>query len=208
MAVVGSAPSCLKNAPGFIDGHDLVVRINNFKTRGYERQVGARTDVYYSYFGNAVKKDPGELRRAGVKLCMCKCPDGHVIESAWHEQNGRRLGVDFRWIYQSRRGWWFCDTYVPSAERFLASFNALGRHVPTTGFACLFELLQFDCEIYATGFDFFASGKHNVDEHWRPGPSEDPIAHAPAREREWLKAYVKRHPKKLKLDETLRALLL
>jgi hypothetical protein len=37
-----------------------------------------------------------------------------------------------------------------------------------------------------TGFDFFASRIHNVSESWRPGNPDDPIGHAPERERAWL----------------------
>ena len=49
VAIVGSAPSCIENNAGFIDGHDLVVRINNYKIDGYENRVGNRTDVFYSF---------------------------------------------------------------------------------------------------------------------------------------------------------------
>lgn len=205
---MGSAPSCLQNPPGLIDAHDLVVRINNYKTRGHERHTGGRTDVHYSFYGVSIRKSAAELAADGVVLCLCKCPDGQPIESDWHCARNKMEGVDFRYIYRRRRTWWFCDTYVPTVARFLEPFEQLGRRMPSTGFACLFEVLSFDCAVYVTGFDFFASGVHNVDERWRPGSPDDPIGHAPAREAAWLKEFVKRNPDKVTLDESLRALLL
>jgi hypothetical protein len=44
--VVGNAPTLLgSGAGGWIDGHDIVVRFNDCKVRGFEQDVGARTDI-------------------------------------------------------------------------------------------------------------------------------------------------------------------
>lgn len=184
VAIVGSGPGVLDNAPGLVDSHDVVVRVNNYKL---SPAAGQRTDVFYSYFGNAVKKSAAELARDGVRLCMAKCPNALAIESRWHSENGKDHGVDFRWIYQKRAAWWFCDTYVPDLQEFLEGFALLGEHVPTTGFAAILAVLSFaPASVYLTGFDFFTSGVHNVDERWRAGASDDPIGHVPERERAWL----------------------
>ena len=78
VAVVGSAPSCLDNAPGFVDGHDIVVRVNNYKLGPAQ---GQRTDVHYSFYGSSIRKTAAELERDGVKCCMCKCPNAKPLES-------------------------------------------------------------------------------------------------------------------------------
>lgn len=188
VAIVGSAPSVLDNEPGFIDGeHDVVCRINNFKTSA---NAGYRCDVFYSFFGSSIRKSATELRVAGVKLCMNKCPNSQPIQSEWHLENGKMMGVDFTYIYRARSGWWPCDTFVPDDERFLRGFNLLDRHIPTTGFAAILDVLA--CKprmLYLTGFDFFSSGVHNVNEKWRPGNPADPIGHRPDLERDWLKAH-------------------
>ena len=206
MAIVGSAPSALRNRGSVIDAFDLVVRVNNYKLRPWENRLGHRTDVFYSFFGHSIKKRKVDLIRDGVSLCMCKCPNGQPIDSPWHAGE-RYRGVDFRWIYERRADWWFCDTYIPSETDFLEPFEILGRRMPTTGFACIFELLRFDCELYLTGFDFFTSRVHNVNERWRSGNAEDPIRHAPERERAWLKQYVAKHPERVRLDTVLRRML-
>jgi hypothetical protein len=192
VAIVGSAPSVLGNEPKFVDGHDVVVRVNNYKTGPAQ---GSRCDVFYSFFGSSIRKSAQELQRDGVTLCMCKCPDDKPIRSAWHEANGKQNGIDFRYIYRDRASWWFCDTFVPDSERFLRSFELLGGHVPTTGFAAILDVL--DCapaSVTLTGFDFFDSGKHNVNERWKPGDPNDPIGHRPELEKAWLAANADLHP--------------
>ena len=186
VALVGSAPSVLDNAPGFVDSHDVVVRVNNYKTG---TAPGFRCDVFYSFFGGSIKKNRDDLVNDGVRLCMCKCPNAKPIQSDWHERNGKQIGIDFGYIYEMRKDWWFCDTYVPTVERFVKSFQLLDRHIPSTGFAAILEVLACDpLSLYLTGFDFFSSGVHNVDEKWRPGDQEDPIGHRPHLESLWLAA--------------------
>lgn len=189
VAIVGSGPGCLDNSPGFVDSHDIVVRVNNHKT---SELTGFRTDVHYSFYGGSIRKTANELRAEGVTLCLCKCPDARALESKWHERNGKQNGIDFRYIYKARRDWWFCDTYVPTTAEFLASFELLDRHIPSTGFSALLLISSFaPARTYLTGFDFFASRVHNVDETWRPGNPDDPIGHFPEAERRWLARNVK-----------------
>lgn len=193
IALVGSGPGVLDNEPGLIDSHDVVIRVNNHRLIG--EATGSRTDVHYSFYGSSIKKSPAELQAEGVTLCMCKCPDAKVMESRWHQRMNKPHGVDFRYIYQARADWWFCDTYVPSVEEFLAHFQMLGGHVPTTGFAALLDVLSHaPASVYMTGFDFFASGKHNVSDKWKPGRPDDPIGHVPQVEAAWLRWNVRRHP--------------
>lgn len=186
VAIVGSGPGCTQNAAGFVDSHQVVVRVNNYKLTA---ATGKRCDVHYSFYGGSIKKTAEELQRDGVKLCLNKCPDGKFMESPWHRAQGKENGVDFRYIYRGRKDWWFCDTWIPEMEEFLASFHLLGDHIPSTGFAAL--LFVRSCEpksLFLTGFDFFSSRVHNVNEPWRPGNPDDPIGHAPERERAWLRA--------------------
>jgi len=184
VAIVGSGPGSLDNAPGLVDSHDVVVRVNNYKTG---KAQGYRCDVFYSFFGGSILKPAFDLQRDGVKLCICKCPNSKFIESEWHRKNGKMLGTDFRYIYKARANWWFCPTYIPDRAEFMEVFEMLGKHIPSTGFSALLAVLAHaPASIYLTGFDFFASRIHNVNEPWRPGNPDDPIGHAPERERAWL----------------------
>ena len=203
VAIVGSGPGVLQNPEGLIDSHDIVVRVNNYKLA---QGTGHRTDVFYSFFGTSIRKSAEDLKRDGVSLCMCKCPNAHAIESEWHRSNNKMIGVDYRPHYERRKAWWFCDTYIPETEDFLRWFDLLGRHVPTTGFAAILDLLSFaPAELYLTGFDFFTSGLHNVSEPWRLKNTDDPIGHVPERELAWLRANRAAYP--LGFDQALRLLL-
>jgi hypothetical protein len=105
------------------------------------------------------------------------------------------IGVDYRPHYARRENFWFCDTYIPTTEEFLVSFNLLGSHVPTTGFAAILDILSFDPKsVYLTGFDFFRSGIHNVNEVWKGRNSDDPIRHVPDQEMAWISQNAERYP--------------
>lgn len=200
VAIVGSAPSVLENDPGVIDAHEVVVRVNNHKIGSAQ---GLRTDVHYSFYGGSIRKSARDLQSEGVTLCWCKCPDAKALRSDWHERNGKTNGIDFRYIYQQRKDFWFCDTFVPTPQSFMEKFDLLDRHIPSTGFAAIIDMLA--CEpksVYLTGFDFFSSGIHNVDEKWRPGNPQDPIGHRPDLELQWIAANAER----LTFDATLERL--
>lgn len=203
IAVVGSAPSVLDNDPGFIDSHDIVVRINNHKC-GIAQ--GFKTDAHYAFYGTSIKRSSEDLRREGCRLCMCKLPNAKPLESKWHEANGKQNGIDFRYVYRNRASWWFTDTYIPSVESFMTKFELLDRHIPTTGFSAILDVLRCDiARAFITGFDFFSSGLHNVDENWRPGDPADPIGHRPVLEAQWLEANASRYP--LTFDPVLTKIL-
>lgn len=204
VALVGSAPTVLGNTIGKIDSHEIVVRVNNYKLDDFPNvgPLGVRCDVHYSFYGTSIKKTAAELKRDGVKLCMCKCPNSKPLQSLWHDVRGKTAGIDFTYIYRLRKDFWFCDTFIPDDARFLRNFDLLDCHIPTTGFSGLLDIL--DCEprhIYMTGFDFFESGIHNVNEHWRAGDPTDPIGHRPLREKELLHTFVSSFP--IELDASL-----
>ncbi len=184
VAIVGSGPGSLSNPAGFVDSHEVVIRVNNYKCMG---GTGKRTDIFYSFFGVSIKKSAIGLKQDGVKLCMAKCPNTQFMESDWHRENGAMNGVDFRQIYQRRKDWWFTDTYVPTTAEFMSNFNLLDGHVPTTGFAALLDVLSYNpAHVYLTGFDFFTSKIHNLNERWKKVNKDDPIGHVPDAERLWL----------------------
>lgn len=192
VALVGSGPGSLDNPVGLVDSHDVVVRVNNYRIFP---STGFRTDVFYSFFGQSIRKGAEELKRDGVRLCMAKCPDAKFMESAWHEKRKKMNGVDFRGIYAFRKDWWFCPIYVPSLEEFMHHFELLGGHVATTGFSALLDILSYEpLRVYMTGFDFFRSGVHNVMERWRKENADDPIGHVPQVEMQWFLNHHKDFP--------------
>lgn len=201
VAIVGSGPGGLDNAPGFVDGHEVVVRVNNHKCGPAQ---GLRTDIHYSFYGSSIKVTAEALKAQGVQLCMSKLPNSKPIDSPWHVARGKTEGIDYRYIYRNRAAWWFTDTFIPDDEHFVAKFNLLGQHQPTTGFAAILDVLACEpANVYLTGFDGFTSGVHNVDEPWREKNNDDPICHRPDLELAWLKENASR----LTFDKRLAACL-
>lgn len=204
VCLVGSGPGLLLNTPGFVDSHDVVIRVNNYALTG--AITGKRTDIHYSFYGSSIRKKAAELQRDGVILCIAKCPDAQFMESEWHAKHGKMRGVDFRYIYEARKDFWFCDTYVPTVDEFMRSFDLLGGHVPTTGFSAVLDILSYGpANVYMTGFDFFQSRIHNLHEKWSPQNPDDPIGHVPDAEREWFAQNVSNLP--VTMDEMLQAAL-
>jgi hypothetical protein len=215
VAIIGSAPSVLQNQGDIIDKYDEIIRINNFKVKGvdlkgnnydYRHLVGSRTDWHYSFYGGSIRTSKAELE--GIKGHLCKCPNEEIVHlTDWHIKRKAEKGCGWAWIYRARTDYWQAPVYIPTKEHYLRCFYMLGNRVPTTGFACIWEMISLPVkEMYITGFDFFKSGVHNVTEIWKPGKADDPIGHVPQREFEFLKKWVKEMPK-ITLDKHLRRLI-
>ena len=123
VAIVGSGFGVMGNELGFIDSHEVVVRVNNFKL--FE-VTGWRCDIFYSFFGISIKKSFEEFLVVGVKFCMAKCSDVRFIEFEWHVKYGKEVGIDFRHIYWCWVDWWFCPVYVPTVVEFMEFFDLFG----------------------------------------------------------------------------------
>lgn len=213
VAIVGSGPSAMEQDGKFIDSHDVVIRIQNYKMHGFEKNVGSRTDVHYSFYGASMRMSAKELKADGVKLCMCKLPDGALgFASPWHRQNNKQFGMNYRYVYTIRAHFWFCDVYVPTMKRFMELFCRIKNadpsypgHQPTTGFACLMEIAEANASsVFVTGFDFFRSKIHNLNQPWKAKNPDDPIRHMPELELDYLRDH---WPENWTCDAALEALL-
>ena len=207
VAIIGSGPSMFDNTMEHIDGHDIIIRVNNYKMRGYEDKVGSRCDYHYSFYGSSIKKTSKELRQDGIKGHLCKCPNDICHMTEWHEKNGKQNGCRFEWIYKNRQDFWIAPVYIPETRHYLQLFNKLNRHVPTTGFACIWEIMNLNPkELYITGFDFFVSKIHNGNEPWRSRNTDDPIKHLPLVEKHIFTRWAKEN-KYIKLDDYLKEII-
>lgn len=209
VVIFGSAPSALNNSARNIDKYDVIVRVNNYKTKGFELKVGSRTDVHYAFYGTSVRKTAEELKEDGVYLCMCKCPDAKVLDH--HKMvtfDSQNLGGDFRYIYKNRKNFWFTKTYVPEKLELEIIMSRLDGHMPTTGFAAIMTIMEANPkELYITGFDGFTSKLHNINEPWRDKSERiDPTCHNPDKELDYLKE-MSRANKNVVLDVTLENLV-
>ncbi|KAK8921511.1 hypothetical protein KSP39_PZI020866 [Platanthera zijinensis] len=87
-AVVGNSGILLKNDHGeLIDGHDLVIRLNNARIHGYQRNVGSKTDLSFvnSNILHLCARRPGCFCHPygeNVPMIMYICQAAHFLDYA------------------------------------------------------------------------------------------------------------------------------
>lgn len=161
LAIVGNAGYLAELPQGAqIDGHNLVLRMNNFQVAGYERQVGARTDIYLTTFHRDVKLTNPALRPA--KIIVASVPNNLRRDRSRGvlHAHGVQITAGLHQLQKSQ-------AYVPAWDYFLAKKGLTGKY-PTSGAMAIFlatEFLAPRCRsIYLTGFSFFRGKSHYFSE--------------------------------------------
>jgi hypothetical protein len=95
IAVVGNGPQQVDRGTGAeIDAHDIVIRFNNFRTDGYEKDYGKRTDIWVWGAGAGTLGDKERAIYKNVKLMMWGPEFGHfkIMENYcdWLYQTGMK----------------------------------------------------------------------------------------------------------------------
>lgn len=182
IAVVGNAGYLADLEQGsHIDSHDLVLRMNNFRLEGLEKQVGRRTDIFMSTFYRDVVPDRRLL--ADVSLIVTSVPN-NLRKRGLNWRHGQALTQGLEQL--GRR-----EMFAPTFDQFEAKRRAIGKY-PTTGAMALWliaeHLLPVCGNVYVTGFSFFAGRSHYFS-------SEQVTAtnHDPQRERQLLAETLKPH---------------
>lgn len=202
VVIFGSAPSALDNTEKDIENYDIIIRVNNYDISKFYKNIGKRTDIHYSFYGYSIRKTKKELSEEGIKYHVCKCPDAFCHNEALTE-----FSKSYRWIYEMRKDFWVAPVYIPAKEDYFKYYNKLNNHVPTTGFMAIMTFKDFfPAELYITGFDFFKSKLHNINQQWNEGKlKNDPICHDPEKEKNLLLEYTKKY-NFIKLDNYLKNL--
>lgn len=188
--ILGSAPSVTRNKVEDMENYDIIVRINNYKIFNECKRV----DIFYSYFGRNIKKTEGDIINDDVLYIMCKYP-----LSDWGE---RIDGIQDNWgeVYEYRKDYFVRPHYIPDDKDFSENFKLLNR-VPTAGISCMLDIRRFNpLEIYMTGFDFFESGLHNINEKWDKSGNHDLVA-----ERELVSDFYSKGI--IDVDDTIKSIL-
>jgi len=149
--LVGNGPSLLSSGLGsLIDSYDVVVRMNNFRTSGFESDVGSKTDVWVTTLFHDVQRSL--IQTEGLS---------EVILAVNH--------------FPMKDGWfgafrWLCDSTWRSGPRVttthpdqVRSYNrSMGSHRPSTGIMACLAFLDRCASIAVAGFDHFSntSGHH------------------------------------------------
>lgn len=167
--IIGNGPSaCSKKLGREIDAADVVVRINNFKTKGFEDFVGTKTDILFTcrlneYF-DTLQTFPE------VILCLLMNPlDGVTIPQEMI--NAPNISERIDW---------------PEIDELTKWLNLRENCYPSTGFICMLKMVRRFAHVNVIGFDHF--GKQNAH-YFAPGPRLEPPRHDAEGERHWFQKF-------------------
>ena len=156
--IVGGGPGASYRQSSWYGKFDVIVRCNN-----YRKACEARTDIFVSYLGENIKKTKDELISDGVQFVVCNCPNVDMTQNLKLSQGQRK---DFSWIYEFRKGWWFCPAVSLTKEELIAQVDLIGGHMPTVGLSAILFFQQFRSPVDIIGFDCFESGLHDLNRKW------------------------------------------
>lgn len=161
--VIGNGPSALNRRLGeVIDTADVVVRINDFKTVGYEEYVGSKTDILFTCRLNEYLTNLSDFKEVIIFLLMNPL-DGITIPEELLKSSNITRNID----WEEMRG---INQYL----------NLRENCYPSTGLMCLLTMIKRYKRVYILGFDHFKdNNKHYYEEgsrlvpHRHDGESEE-----------------------------------
>jgi hypothetical protein len=161
LAIVGNAGYLAELRQGpIIETHDLILRMNNFQTVGFEPRVGARTDIFLTTFHSDVKLQNPAMWQA--KFIVTSVPNNFRRQRSCGVLNTHGVQIAAGMQQLKRR-----QAFVPNWDYFLAKKELTGKY-PTSGAMAIFlatEFLAARCRsIYLTGFSFFRGQSHYFSE--------------------------------------------
>jgi hypothetical protein len=168
VAVVGNAGYLVDLDQGrMIDDHELVIRLNNFQTTGFERQIGSRCDVFLTSFFTDIRYRRPEI--TGVRQIVASVPNTF--------RKARRSFLHHRYAEHILEGMEQLDrreVFVPSLGTFFGACNTC-QAVPSTGFMAILFALQYLRwnRLLVTGFSFFRGREHYFNQPGAPRPRHD-----------------------------------
>ena len=205
VAIIGGADSATKDKlGGFIDGFDIVVRINKGveMVEKYQDYIGQRTDVLFHTF--EFRSGPGS---------------SPVDIELWHKKGVKyiifsfNINSRFRWqlfdFVKQTKG--KKDVFQMDQKSYERNFEVITPFNPTNGFIALNTV--FNCspkELYVTGITFFKT-PHNADYRKEDSAVLQKIIrdgnHSPETEYRYFKQLYNNNTSIIKPDAILKAIL-
>lgn len=184
VALVGNGPSELGKGKGSeIDAHDIVIRMNNYQTKGHETDYGSKTDVWVRGWGGDDLLDYTSKNKylfAGVSGNYYFIPLYYDFQ----------LDILYRDLIERKieTGYISCDLYAELRQ-------TVDIH-PSTGFAILYNLLRSKCQkINLYGFSFLQEKSDGYATHYFNDRDENEArvrssCHSWDKESEWIRLFM------------------
>ncbi len=166
--IIGNGPSALRHDLGpRIDRAAHVIRINDFRTAGYEAQVGSRTTLLFTCRLNEYLDTLHHFPE--VVLCLLMNPlEGVTVPADLLASPNIVATIDW-----------------PAVEALAPMLQLRAGCYPSTGLlAILYGVRRFG-HVHLVGFDGLGGGNRH---YYEDGVRAVPIRHDGDREREWIDA--------------------
>ena len=180
VAVVGNGPCELdKNKGEEIDLHDIVIRFNEFHTKGYEKDYGTKCDVWANYFSNNNFLKYNE--RPDCKLYLWT-NDSFFFNKPVYAENAYSC-IDKTW------------DVISNMRRY--AWDELGFcYDPTSGFVVIMQIYKllgnFD-NVDFYGFKFLENENTETKHYFQTEFKNDYDGHNFADEAEFLRDFILKH---------------
>ena len=172
--IVGNGASLLDMHNGsLIDAFDVVVRINDFKTIGYELYTGKKTDILFTCRLDMYNSLEKISQFPEVITCLLMNPY-HDVVIAPEVLASPNIKDNINWKHVDI----LRDLVGMSDPRY-----------PSTGLICIDYMIRRYGHVFITGFDNFKAGNRH---YYEEGRRMDPSPHSPTHQRLYLQQLEKR----------------
>lgn len=145
--IIGNGPSATQHKIGdIIDAADVVVRINDFKTSGFEEYVGTRTDILFTCRLNEYLDNLHTFPEVILSLLMNPL-EGVTIPDSLLESTNISDIIDW-----------------PEVLQFAKKMRFTRDAYPSTGLICILKMIARFGTVGIIGFDNFKNGNRHYYE--------------------------------------------
>lgn len=150
IVIVGNGPSLIGSSLGEkIDEFDIVVRLNRFRTKGFEKDIGTRTSIWWRSDCNNIEDQ--DLPFEDILISIMPRTDAKWVAELLKKYEGRSTQVPFQIHYD--------------VHEILDLGNVLtSPKWPSTGMIAIEYFIQQYGEISICGFDGFSGKAHYWDD--------------------------------------------
>ena len=151
LIIVGNGSSLLDKDNGkTIDGFDYVLRFNSFKTKGFEKYTGKKTDIWFTVNGHHINT-------------INNFKEVYVHSWQWDKEKCKL----YQRLIKKRKD-------CIKIERNFVKENIPVLDAPSTGIIAIFFFLPKFEKITITGFDWWSRTKHHYGDNEKRGSLHNP----------------------------------
>ena len=159
--IVGNSPTVLNNELGdYIDSHDIVIRINKCTTKGFEKYIGSKIDIWATTHPK-YHKNPNNHNEIFT-------PDSELfLKQIWKSTPSVQLNnlpkrysnLDCFTMYKNKK--------FKENKEFTNYAKQLEKHEPCTGLLTILTSTLFFKTPTITGFSFYTESKGEISSYYK-----------------------------------------